>query len=47
VVSAGPSCLQLTPALVYSDEDVEQLSAVLHTVLAEVADERSTAAVAR
>ncbi|WP_158841300.1 daptide-type RiPP biosynthesis aminotransferase [Saccharothrix deserti] len=47
VVSAGPSCLQLAPALIYSDEDVEQLSAVLHTVLAEVADERSAAVVAR
>lgn len=47
VVSAGPSCLQLTPALVYSDEDVEELATVLREVLVEVAAEPSGAAVLR
>jgi adenosylmethionine-8-amino-7-oxononanoate aminotransferase len=45
MVSAGPSCLQLTPALVYSDEDVEELDTVLHEVLGEAAAELSGNAV--
>lgn len=47
VVSAGPSCLQLTPALVYSDEDAEELASTLRDVLGEVAAELSGDAVMR
>lgn len=47
VVSAGPSCLQLAPALVYRDEDVEELAHVLREVLGEVGAELCDAAVTR
>jgi adenosylmethionine-8-amino-7-oxononanoate aminotransferase len=46
VVSAGPSCLQLAPALVYSDEDAEELGTALRKVLSQVTDDLSHVAVA-
>jgi adenosylmethionine-8-amino-7-oxononanoate aminotransferase len=41
VVSAGPGCVQLSPALVYADEDLQELGEVLHSVLGQVADDLS------